>query len=122
MPSDFRTFANRPTSRWSSRYVRTRWSPGSPSQTSAALLRRGPSRCRSRQLTEMLSFPPTNHFAFGGFQSRTFFHGLNHESSRANPAQDFSESRAALAEVALAATVARRANAFGGRKDRFSFS
>ena len=48
------------------------------------------------QLTETLSLPPTNHFAFGGFQSRTFFHGLNQVSSFAKPSQNFSKLRSAL--------------------------
>ncbi len=63
---------------------------------SAALFFLGPERWRSRQLTEALSLPPTNHFAFGGFQSRTFFHGLNQSSSFAKPAQNFSKSRSAF--------------------------
>ena len=48
-----------------------RRSPGSPSQMSAALLRRGPRTWRSRQLTLALIWPPTNHFACGGCQSST---------------------------------------------------
>src|SRR2546430_4276765 len=40
---------------------RSRSSPGSPSQISAALLRRQVDRWRSRQLCEILILPPTNH-------------------------------------------------------------
>src|SRR4051794_32678177 len=70
-----------------------RLSPGSPSQTMAALLRRGPCKCRSRQFSATLSFPPTNHLANGGFHSRTFSHGCCHMSSRASRAQNFSGAR-----------------------------
>ncbi len=38
----------------------------------AALLRRGPSRWRSRQLYERLICPPTNHFANGSSHSQEF--------------------------------------------------
>ena len=48
-----------------------RRSPGSPSQMIAALLRRAVRMWRSRQLTLALIFPPTNHFACGGFHSST---------------------------------------------------
>ena len=44
------------------------------------MLRRAVRMCRSTQLTETLSFPPTNHFACGGFQSSTLSHFLNHSS------------------------------------------
>ena len=56
----------------------------------AAFVRRTPVMWRSRQFTEAFSFPPTNHFACGGFQSRTFFHGLSHWSSFAQSAQNAS--------------------------------
>ena len=87
----------------------TRVSPGSPSQMIAALLRRqafSPSRCRSRQLYETFSLPPTNHFAKGGFQSSTFFQGVNQETcSFAICAQKrsglFSPSFAVLGHLAL---------------------
>src|ERR1051326_6416221 len=95
IPFRLRTLANRHTSRWRSVYVRTRSSPGlpdvagSPSQMMAALLRRGPSRWRSRQLYERLICPPINHFANGSFHSTTFLHGLNQWSSFAMRAQNF---------------------------------
>ena len=91
----FSTFANRQTSRCRSKYVSVRRSPGSPSQIIAALLRRAERTCRSRQLTLALICPPTNHFACGGCQSRTFVHGAIHSSSEANRAQNASGSRAA---------------------------
>src|SRR5262249_15057747 len=72
-------------------------SPGSPSQMSAALLRRAPRTWRSRQLTLALIVPPTNHFACGGCQSSTFVHGFDHSSSPAKPAQNASGSRSASA-------------------------
>src|SRR4030088_188889 len=55
----------------------------------AAFLRRCPARCRSRQFSERLSFPPTNHFAKGAFHWRTFFHGARHLSSFASRVQNF---------------------------------
>ena len=85
-PSDFRTFANFETSACSSRYVNVRTSPGSPSQISAGLSPRV-ARCRSRQLDEALSFPPTNHFAYGGFHSSTVSHFVCQSSCSAHAAQ-----------------------------------
>jgi hypothetical protein len=52
----------------------------------AALFLRHVRTWRSRQLTLALSLPPTNHFACGGFQSRTFVQGVLHSSSEANVA------------------------------------
>src|SRR5439155_17614139 len=63
---------------------------GSPSQTGAALFRRGPAKCRSRQFAETLSFPSRNHLAKGGFHSRTFDQGAVQSSSRAMRAQNAS--------------------------------
>src|SRR5438046_9689961 len=87
----FSTFAKRQTSRCSCWYVRVRLSPGSPSQIIAALFPRKPSglRCRSRQFSEMFSFPPTNHFAKGAFLYRTFFHLAIQTSSLASRAENF---------------------------------
>src|SRR5262245_13166324 len=95
----------------------------------AALLRRqacSPSRCRSRQLYETFVFAPTNHFAKGGFHSRTFFHGVNQETcSRAICAQKrsglFSPSLRSSATRCLP-QLACLANSARGRKTRFSFS
>ena len=72
-----------------------RVSPGSPSQISAALVRRAVVTWRSRQLSETLSLPPTNHLAYGGFHSSAFFHGLNQCSSRARASQKRTGLRAA---------------------------
>ena len=77
--------------------MRTRESPGSPSQISAALFFLGPSMCRSMQLSATFSLPPTNHFEYGGFHSSAFFHGLNHVSSRARCSQNFTGFFAASA-------------------------
>src|SRR5206468_10416182 len=54
----------------------------------AALFRRDPARCRSRQFSETFSFPPTNHFANGGFHSRTFPHGARQTNSFASRVQN----------------------------------
>ncbi len=73
----------------------TRLSPGSPSQRMAALFLSGPSTWRSRQLSEMFSLPPTNHFAYGSFHSSVFFHGFIHRSCFACFSQNFAGSRVA---------------------------
>ena len=57
-----------------------RLSPGSPSQSSATLSPRA-ARCRSRQLAETFSSPPSNQRAQGRFQSSTLSHGLVQVSS-----------------------------------------
>src|SRR6185436_16199585 len=95
----------------------------------AALLRRqalSPSRCRSRQLYETFSLPPTNHFANGGFQSSTFFQGLNQVTfSRAIFAQKRCGSRSPSARssfTCLRDQLARLANSADGLKTRFSRS
>jgi hypothetical protein len=77
--------------------VRTRESPGSPSQISAAFVLRGPATWRSMQLYATLSLPPMNHLAYGGFHSSAFFHGLNQWSSRARCSQNFTGFRWASA-------------------------
>src|SRR6185503_563802 len=97
-PSFFITLANFCTSTYRSQYVIVRRSPGSPSQISAALLRVGVSMWRSMQLYETFSFPPTNHFACGGFHSHTVDHGLNQCSCLACSAQKPSVSRVAVVE------------------------
>src|SRR6187397_2761572 len=95
----------------------------------AALLRRqafSPSRCRSRQLYETFSLPPTNHFANGGFQSSTFFQGLNQLTfSRAIFAQKRCGSRSPSARSALTSLgdqLARLTKSAEGLKTRFSRS
>src|SRR5687767_13093145 len=61
---------------------------------SAALLAVGVFNQRSRQFTERLSCPPTNHFANGSFHCSTVFQGLNQTSSFfACFAQNFSGER-----------------------------
>jgi hypothetical protein len=72
--------------------VRVRVSPGSPSHTIAALFLRQVSTWRSRQLSAMLSLPPTNHFALGAFHSRTRSHFRDQRSSSACSAQKLSGS------------------------------
>src|SRR4051812_26500590 len=84
------TLAKRQTSRWSCWYVSTRFSPGSPSHISAALFWRAVPRWRSRQFSETLSLPPTNHLAFGSFHSSTVVHFCCHLSSAASRAKNFS--------------------------------
>src|SRR6185436_18293760 len=106
--------ANWFTSRQRSRYVSTRLSPGSPSQMMAALFLRGPSTCRSRQLSERLSLPPINHFAYGSFQSSVFFHGFIHRSCLACFSQNRTESRAASLETDGDLTRAFFTKSFGG--------
>src|SRR5258708_23283349 len=84
----------------------------------AALFRRGPRIWRSRQLTLALSFPPTNHFAYGGCHSRTRAQGVLHSSSRANEDQKASGSAAARAYTPgrLAVAPGRHASAGGKRR------
>src|SRR5271156_3117073 len=94
-PKLFKALAHRPTSSASIWYVSTRESPGSPSQISAALLRRGPSRCRSRQLYAALIVPPRNHLANGKFHSSVLPNGLNQCRLRAHSAQNASGSESA---------------------------
>src|SRR5689334_15063036 len=96
-----------------------RCSKFSPSQMIAALFLRGPVRCRSRQLNERLSFPPTNHLANGGLdQSRTRSHFLNQSSSDARSAQNLSGSSSASLYIrsycSIDAIVACSTKLFGG--------
>src|SRR6267143_6682341 len=90
----------------------------------AALLRRCPARCRSRQFSERLSFPPTNHFAKGAFNWRTFFHGARHVSSFASRVQNFTgcliDSRYIRRYWSRLLIRAFAANSFAGLKTRFS--
>src|SRR3954447_22760190 len=58
----------------------------------AALVRRGPARCRSMQLSLALICPPTNHLANGSFHSSTLSHGFNQCSALAASAQKASGS------------------------------
>src|SRR6478672_1306679 len=82
----------------------------------AALLRRGPRRCRSRQLTETLSFPPTNHFACGGFQSRTWLQGDIHSSDLAWSSQNRSGLWPATYSAAVAADREANSTVVGNRR------
>src|SRR5271155_3597774 len=117
-PKLFKALAHRPTSSASIWYVSTRESPGSPSQISAALLRRGVSRWRSRQLYAALIVPPTNHFAFGKFHSSVLPNGLNQCRLRAHSAQNASGSCSARRQSAWYSskflTHARLLNSGGG--------
>src|ERR1051325_4424356 len=88
----------------------------------AALLRRAPRTCRSTQFTLALIVPPTNHFACGGFQSRTCVHGVNHSSSDAKAAQNASGSRSASAYTLSSRTFACERNSWEGGNDRSSCS
>ena len=110
----------RPTSRQRSWYVRTRRSPGSPSQTIAARFRRGPLACRSRQFTDALIRPPTNHRAKGGSQSRTRSQGRLQSRRPASAAQKASGSASAVSYTRRSATTARPRNASGGGYCSFS--
>src|SRR3989449_9365014 len=102
-------------------YVRTRRSPGSPSQTIAALFRRGEARCRSRQFCETLSWPPTNHLANGAFHWRTFDHFLIQTNSFARSDQYRSGSAAASRRTLGSWSHASLRNDFGGGYSSFSF-
>src|SRR2546422_9785357 len=102
-------------------YVRTRRSPGSPSQTIAALFRRGESTWRSRQFCETLIWPPTNHLAKGGLHSRTFDHFLIQTSSFARSDQYRSGSASASRRTLRSRTHASLRNDFGGGYSSFSF-
>src|SRR5262249_11678930 len=125
-PCALRTLANLHTSRCSIWYVSTRQSPGSPSQTMAALLRRGPARWRSRQLTLALMRPPSNQRACGSFQVSTLSQRLNQASDSACSAQKPSGSSSARFQscsyAATLPTCALAANSAGGGKVRVSFS
>src|SRR5216684_2409533 len=100
-------------------------SPGSPSQISAALLRRQVPRCRSRQLSEILILPPTNHSACGGSHFKTVSHFRNQcNSLSAKRAQNFSGSALASARSPSSSSIdlicACSANALAGGKTRAS--
>ncbi len=59
------------------------------------MVRRAVLMCRSRQLQETFSLPPTNHLAYGIFHASPFFYGLNQCSSRANRSKNITGFRAA---------------------------
>src|SRR4051812_20497049 len=82
------TFAKRQTSRCSCWKVSARLSPGSPSQRIATLFFVGPLRCRSRQFSDRLSFPPSNQRANGAFHFSTLFQRFVQTSSLASRAQN----------------------------------
>src|SRR5439155_24056005 len=89
-------------------------------QTIAALFRRGPPTCRSRQFAETLSRPPTNHFAKGGSQSRTFDQGAIHSRVAAIRAQKASGSFAVSARKESSRTAASLRKPAGGGYCSFS--
>src|SRR5215469_9526034 len=90
----------------------------------AALFRRLVVRCRSRQFSERLSFPPVNHFANGGFHSKTFRQRFCQISSFASRAQNLSgrliDSRYIRRYWARFLMRAFCENSFVGLKSRFS--
>src|SRR5690242_10719048 len=88
---------------------------------SAALLRRAVLMCRSTQFAEMLSCPPMNHFACGGFQSSTVVHGLYQRSSFACASQNASGFCAAASYTFWSETCAPLRNESGGEKERCSW-
>jgi hypothetical protein len=88
----------------------------------AALLRRAVRTCRSTQLAETLSFPPTNQRASGDSHSSTASHGRIHSSSRAKPAQKPSGSCSARAYTSGSFTCATSWKAAGGGNARSSVS
>ncbi len=69
-----------------------RVSPGSPSHTRAAFVRRDVAMCRSRQLSVTFSFPPTKNFAFGRSHSENFVQGERHTRSAVCSRQNTSGS------------------------------
>ena len=98
-----------------------RVSPGSPSQWNATLSPRPAATWRSRQFSETLSLPPTNHFANGSCQSRIVCHGCDHcTSSAAWRAQKPSSSRAASSYRKVPTTSASALNDSDGGNVRFS--
>ena len=88
--------------------------PARPPRSIAALLRRAVFTWRSRQLTQALSCPPTNHLACGGSHSSTRVPGLGTTRVRSAP-------RPERLGVLLGALVDRRSRTFacsrnGGRR------
>ena len=100
-------------------------SPGSPSQTMAALLRRGPLRWMSRQLCATFVRPPVNHWASGSRHSSTSVNGRNQCNSVASLPQNAAGSVAAsfqsLWYSAREPIRAWLANSSDGGKSRSSF-
>src|SRR5205823_12989483 len=90
----------------------------------AALFRFGPDKWRSKQFSETFSLPPTNHFALGAFQSKTFFQRLDQTSWSASRPQNLSgrliDCRYIRRYCARLLIRACWANFFGGLKTRFS--
>src|SRR5579862_5410495 len=86
----------------------------------AALFRRAVARWRSMQFADMFVLPPTNHFAKGRVQSRTFVHFLVQVSSLAKVSQNL--SRFFGAHCAALRTWAFVANSLDGANVRFSWS
>ena len=60
-----------------------RVSPGSPSQWKATLSPRPAATWRSRQFSETLSLPPTNHLAKGSSHSQMVCHSSDQSTSSA---------------------------------------
>src|SRR5262245_15239885 len=90
----------------------------------AALFFRQVVRCRSRQLSLTLIFPPRNHFACGSFHSSTLVHGWNQCSAFACSPQKPSGSSFARCQSfsysAMLLTWAWAENSFDGGNSRVS--
>src|ERR1700761_3231705 len=120
-PSSVSALAALLTSLSRSAYVIVRVSPGSPSQWKATLSPLPASTCRSTQLYDAFSSPPTNHLANGAFHSSTVSQGFAQVSRLACSSQK--PSRSALARsYASALTLAASASSSGGSNRRFSLS
>jgi hypothetical protein len=93
-------------------YVRS--SPSSPTQITAALLRRRLWTCRSMVFRVAFSFPPTNHRCSDASNRSTSSHPSIQSSASAFSAQKASGSAAADARSASYAMAASPASQAGG--------
>ena len=89
-------------------------SPGSPSQTMAALFPRPSRTWRSTQFSQALSLPPRNHFAWGGFHCRTRRQGFRQRSRRASFSQWRRRAASPFGKAEAARTRAWADHHFGG--------
>src|SRR3954469_6095327 len=126
-PSSLSALAALLTSRWRSRKVRVRVSPGSPIQWYATFSPRPFSTWRSTQFQATFSSPPVNHFANGRSHSSVVLNGVDQSRvSRARLAQNASKSASASAyRSAVALAWAAKAGSGGKSRDsaiRFSIS
>ena len=86
-PNDFKTLASFLTCSNISPYVIFLSVPSSPSHK-IAVLSDFDFWCTSKALYDALSFPPTNHFAKGGFHCRVLLHGSNQDKDFAHSSQN----------------------------------